>query len=107
MGTHQPDLVQFLLPQLFASAFVLIHARSRHRRREPLRVSFIEQSLGGHCCRFCVPGCTGTDTASPNCHCRSRAVCCASCARGNHCLDLEPEGFDCCSIYTSWVSNIL
>src|SRR5262245_51813205 len=100
MGTHQADPSESVLPQLVASASVLVHARSCHRRLECLRVSFIEQSLGGNCCRFCVPRCTGTDTASPNCHCCRRIVCCSSRTRGSGGLDFEPERFGRCSVCT-------
>src|SRR5262249_48981604 len=109
VGTHQADLIESVLPQLFPSSFVLVYARSRHCRLERLRVSFIEQSLGGHCCRFCLPRWIGTNTSSPNCCCCCAVICCSSRPRGNGCMDFQQEGFgrgSLCPALFPYVSKI-
>src|SRR6266540_4254882 len=93
MGTHQADLIQSLLSKLFPSAPLLLHARSCHRRTHPLRVSLIEQPLGGNCCRFCLSRCTGADTAATGCNSCCLVVYCSSCARRSGRVDFEPQGF--------------
>src|SRR5436190_15322725 len=106
VGTHSADPVSSVLPQLFAPTSFVVHARRRDRGIQPVRVSSIEQYLGGNCCRFCVPRTTGTHTTSPPRHCCCTFVRCSSCARGSRGLDFEPQRFDRCRVRAAFTSCI-
>ena len=106
MGTRQADLIESVLPQLFPTPSVLVHARSRHRRLERLRVSSIQQSLGGGGCRFRLSRCARTDSTSTDCNRCCSFVSSSSGARGSRRLDFEPQRFGRGSICTSWFSGI-
>src|SRR5262249_25403052 len=98
--------IESVLPQLFPSSSALVHARSFYRRFERLCVPFLEQSLGGGCCRLGVPGSIGTNPTSPNRNRCSRIICCSSGPCGSDRVDLEPERSRRCRISASLLSNI-